>query len=211
MVDVNGWWGFLGNPLQFFYFIGLVSSGILVLQLLMNLMGMGGHDTDVADASSADDVPADAGGIDQADGADHSSGLGLLSVRTVVAFLVGFGWTGVVMLDNHNTLTMSVLVAVGVGFVFLLVVFWMMKAIYSLSESGNIDIKQAVGKTGNVYTPIPKQGEGNGMIQVIVQGRLRELTAMTDENEALPTGTPIRVIKVISENIMMVRRIKAGD
>ncbi len=201
------WWSSLSSAEQVFYLIAIVATAILVIQLILNLVGLAGHEMDF-DATGADaDLPSDFA-ADHPDLVAHPSGLGLISIRTVLAFFVGFGWAGVVMLRTQQSFAVTLIVAAGVGIVFLLVVFYLMAAIFKLSEAGNVDFSLAVGKSGTVYTPIPPKAEGRGHIQVVVQGRLREIPAVTDETEKLPTGTPITVVKLVAGKTMLVRRMK---
>ena len=65
------WWNSLLVEKQIFYAIGLFSLGVLVLQILLTLVGVGHHDADFSGHG------------------DHDSGMGLLTVRTVTAFFVG--------------------------------------------------------------------------------------------------------------------------
>ena len=84
------WWNALALDLQIFYGIGILSTVLLVLQLIMTMMGTDGDaPLDGMDALDAAD------GIDGVD-VEHGDGLGLVSTRTVIAFLVGFGWTGAI-------------------------------------------------------------------------------------------------------------------
>jgi len=202
------WWSSLSSAEQVFYLIAIVATAILVIQLILNLVGLAGHEMDIDTTGVADaDIPSDFA-VDHPELVAHPSGLGLISIRTVLAFFVGFGWAGVVMLRTQQSFAVVLLVAAGVGVVFLLVVFYLMAAIFKLSEAGNVDFALAVGQSGTVYIPIPPKGEGVGQIQVVVQGRLREIPAVTDEEAKLSTGTPISVVKLVAGGTMLVRRIK---
>jgi len=221
---MNIWWDTFSWAEQFFFIIGFVSTAILIVQFVLNLIGLAGHDTDFGDMHDVGmdvphdvglDVPHDVGvdvphdfDIDAPDLDVHDTGFGIFSIRTILAFLIGFGWAGVIMLRADASLFLSVFVAVMVGSVFMLVVFWLMRAIYGLSESGTIDLRNAAGATGSVYLPIPPQEHGIGQVQVVVQGRLREIPAITDSNQALPTGTRIRVVKVLTDDTVVVRRLE---
>ena len=181
---MSEWWAALTLVQQILYVIAGLSTTFLVLQLLLNLIGLAGGDTDVDLASHADvDVS-----VDHADLSVHSSGLALISFRTVTAFFVGFGWMGIVLLDAGLTTVLAIAIAVCVGCFFVVVVFYLMKELLGLSEKGNIDYSNAVGQTGSVYVTIPAKGEGRGQVQLKVQGRLREMSAMTNEDEDLKTG-----------------------
>ena len=73
------WWNSLLIERQIFYAIGLFSLAVLLLQILLTLVGVGHHDADFSGHG------------------EHDTGMGLLTVRTVTAFFVGFGWTGAIM------------------------------------------------------------------------------------------------------------------
>lgn len=191
-------WSSLSGGEQFFYLIALVSTGIMFFFLLLNLVGFVGGDVDMHDGGTGD------GG----DGSPHPSGLGLLSLRTVLAFMVGFGWTGAGILEAGQPMYIAVVAAVVVGQIFMMAVFWLMRVLHGMAESGTADPKQAEGKTGTVYTPIPPKGEGTGQIQVMVEGRLREHRAISEERVALPTGSSVKVVKVLDGNTMVVEALR---
>ena len=199
------WWASLTLAQQIFHVIAISTTLVLVVQLILSLVGLSGHDVDVD--HGAVDAPHDVSADHPADAA-HSTGLGILSVRTVMAFFVGFGWGGVVTLRSGLSLPVAIVVAFVIGSGFLFIVFYIMKSIFKLSESGNIQLKNAVGQTGTVYIAIPGGNKGKGQIQVKVQGRLRELEAVTDGQEDLPTGTTVSVVKVIGESTMVVRKLE---
>jgi membrane protein implicated in regulation of membrane protease activity len=187
------WWASLTLAQQIFHLIAVSTTLILLVQLILSLVGLSGHDVDVDHAGV--DVPHDVSADQPAD-ASHSTGLGILSIRSVMAFFVGFGWGGVVTLRSGLSLPVAIVVAFVIGSGFLFIVFYIMKSIFKLSESGNIQLRNAVGQTGTVYIAIPGGNKGKGQIQVKVQGRLRELEAVTDGREDLPTGTTVSVRKL---------------
>lgn len=229
---MTAWWSALTLVEQIFYGVAIVSSAVLVVQFILNLIGLSGHDAggmegvdlhvdmphlDVGhldmgylDASHMDmthmavshDAPIDQPG--------HDTGLRIISIRTVLAFLVGFGWAGVIFLRADFSVWLAVIFAFGVGFIFMLVVFWLMRSIYGLSEAGNVQIVNAVGHTGSVYLAIPANGVGNGQVQVVVQGRMRELAAVTDGPQ-LATGVRVKVVRMFNNDTVLVRRLEVDD
>jgi len=186
------------TPEQIFFGIALVSSLILAVQLVLSLVGAAGVEMDVMD-----DMP-EIGDSGLSDG----TGLGLISTRSVIAFFVGFGWAGLLSIRSEFRLFASTLIAFGVGCVFLFTIFYLMRWVHSLAESGNINFANAVGQTGTVYLPIPGAGKGNGVIQVKVQGRLRELSAATDAPDAFAVGARVSVISMIDDATVLVRSYK---
>jgi membrane protein implicated in regulation of membrane protease activity len=210
------WWSSLQMAEQVFYLIGMLATAILLVQLVLNLIGLGMHDADMSGPDGGDIDGADAGDVsggdfEHPDLPAHSSGLGMISFRTVLAFMVGFGWSGALSIESGLSILPALLLAVLAGTVFMVVVYWLMKAIYRLSDSGNVDFRNAAGRTGTVYIPIPAMGVGSGQVQVSVQDRLREIPAVTDGDEALKTGTAIRVVKVLDGGTVVVRRLEVGN
>lgn len=201
---MSEWWAALTLVQQILYVIAGLSTTFLVLQLLLNLIGLAGGDADV-DLGSHADVDLS---VDHADLSVHSSGLALISFRTVTAFFVGFGWSGIVLLDAGLTTVLAIAIAVCVGCFFIVVVFYLMKELLGLSETGNIDFSNALGQTGSVYVTIPAKGEGRGQVQLKVQGRLREMSAMTNEDEDLKTGLPVKVVEVLGGNTLLVQKME---
>ncbi len=196
--------------LQIFYGVGIVATVLLVLQLALTLLGLGGdHDLAGDHEVGLGDGPLDMAHTEVGHdvSTDHTPGPGLLSLRTILAFFVGFGWGGAFLLRLGLPTWVAVLGALGIGGAFFLLVFWLMGLIYSLAESGTIDLRNAVGQTGTVYLPIPPRRSGQGQVQVRVQGRLRELPAMTDAAERLPTGTLVRVVAMLTSEVVLVEKL----
>jgi len=196
------WWLGLSLMQHIFYTIAIVSSVVLIIQIILNLIGLSDGDLDM------DGLPDILEAAENAafDGGD--TGLGLLSVRTILAFLMGFGWGGVVLTGMDWPLLPAALGALIAGCVFMFTVFWLMRQMFRLADSGNITLASAAGKTGTVYLPIPPQRSGTGQVQVVIQGRLRELPAVTDAPEALPTGVHVHVAQVIESDVLLVRPLK---
>ena len=144
---MSDWWNSLLIEKQIFYAIGIFSLGILLLQIFLTLVGLDHHgDADLT------------GG-----GADHDSGMGLLTIRTVTAFFVGFGWTGAIMLNHGYSVVAAIAAGAGTGLVFLLITAFLIRNLLRLqSGGGNIDYNNAIGLVGTVYTTIrPRKGVGD--------------------------------------------------
>ena len=146
---MNEWRTALGGENKIFYGIAIVSSAVMFIQLVLTLIG------------GAFDAPD---GDFEVEGTDGD--LGVLSVRTICAFFVGFGWGGIMALNQYGD---NIFIATVAGFItgsiFLFAVLWTMRGLYSLRADGTIDIRNAVGSIGSVYLPIPPHREGTGQIQ----------------------------------------------
>ena len=182
------WWTALGGDEKVFYGIAIVSSLVMSIQLVLTLIG------------GAFDAPDGDFEIEGSDG-----DLGVLSVRTICAFFVGFGWAGITALEYYPEDT---LIATGAGFtvgcVFLFGVLWTMRGLHSLKADGTVDIKNAIGHVGNVYLPIPPNREGTGQVQVMVQGRERVVIALTDSETAFGNQIRVKVLEKIDEHTILV-------
>jgi len=185
---MSEWWSLLNLELRVFYTIALASSLLLVIQALMTLFGFG------------DDA-------DPVDDAGDGSGLHILSVRTVIAFLVGFGWTGVMAIKAGMSMPMVILTALLVGGIFMLAVFALMRSLYGFRQSGTLDYENAVGKTGTVYLTVPAKSAGPGQIEVMVQGRLKIVQAYTKAAEPIPTRTKVKVVGLLDKQSLLVEPI----
>ena len=163
----------------------------MFIQLVLTLIG------------GAFDVPDGEFEVEATDG-----DLGVLSIRTICAFFVGFGWGGISALKQYEGDAFIATVAGFItGSVFLFVVLWTMRGLHSLKDDGSVDIKNAVGTNGRVYLPIPPNREGTGQVQVVIQGREREVIALTDSDEELGNRTRITVLKQIDRRLYWLARL----
>lgn len=219
------WWETLPLLQQVFYLIAIPSTLVLFLQTILLLFGLGdghgdgdvghdfgGHDHDFGhDAAGphGDFVPAHDTAHDTAhdQGADHEAGLRILTVRGIVAFLSLFGWVGVAALDMGASAGVAFLLALLAGLAAMFVVAAVLKASLKLQQSGNIDMRNALGLTGEVYVPIPKGGKGK--ITMIFQERFQELDA-TCLDRPLKTGESVKVVGVNEANTLIVEPLSAA-
>ena len=229
---MSEWWDGLSTVLKVLYCIALPSTLILLIQTLLSLFGMhdGGAGFDVSDTSGIDfdgggmhggfDVPADMSSVDLSHdltlGHDASGGhsvdggnpgdfssMRMFTLQTIVAFLTVFSWTTIVAM--HGGLPAGL--AFGIGFALGLIVMFTVAKIVQLSsklaENGTLDVRNCLGLTGTVYIPIPPKGQGEGKVNVTVQGQLRELSAVTTESDMLKTGTVVRITDLRGDTVVV--------
>ena len=82
----------------------------------------------------------------------------------------------------------------------------LIKALSKLQSDGSLNLKYALGVGGSVYITVPPQRGGRGKVNLIVQGKLEELDAVTDDELPLPFGTEVVVIGISGGNTLVVRR-----
>ena len=192
------WWDGLEGAMKFFYGIAFVSTSVLAIQTALMLFGL---DADGADLGGLGDL-GDMG--DMGDAGDLDGDVSVLSVRSITAFLVGLGWMGAILRDLGWSLLLVVPLAIVTGSILMAFVFWFMKFLHSMRESGNMDYAYAIGETGTVYLPIPPRKEKAGKIQVVIQGRLTVVDAFTRAETRIENRTKVRVLDVIGENALLV-------
>ncbi|MCI6501834.1 MAG: hypothetical protein MSA49_01185 [Clostridia bacterium] len=198
------WWMGLDLSQQIFALVGIAASVILLIQTLMLLFGLGGG----SDADGDGDFDSDGteGDID-GDGDHGGDGLTLFSIRGIVAMLCILGWTGVIFLGTSMPTILAVFLALLCGFLTLVGMAYIMRAISKLQSSGNLDIGNAVGKVGQVYIPIKPNGMAGGKITLTVQGKYSEFSAITMADHVLTTGSYVRVVSVNESNVLLVEPI----
>ncbi len=174
----------------------IVGTAVFLIRLVLMLVGGAAGDLDFS---------VDHGAADLHHG-DPGDALKILSIQSLFAFAMGFGWVGLGGLKGGGWgFTPSLLagVAGGVGMVWLLGL--LLKGVHDLQSSGNVAIDAAMGREGDVYATIPAGGQGRGQVRVTLAQRQRIYNAVT-EGEELPSNTRVRVTKVNQDNTLTVAR-----
>lgn len=192
------WWNGLELVQQIFALIAIPSTAILIIQTVLQLIGIGGDD--VPEDIDGDGIPDS--DLDAAAAADD--GLSLFSIRGILSMLCITGWLGVGLLETALPDWAAILIAVAAGVATLIGIAFLMRGIYKLQSSGNIDISNAIGKVAQVYIPIPATGAGSGKVTITLQEKFCEYTAITAAAEALKTGSYVRVVSVSDGGVLLV-------
>ena len=213
------WWNSLEPAMKILWAVTLSASLVFVIQTVMTFLGAAGDsdfdinsdfDTDapgdIADGSVDVGGGPDVGGHD----VDHpSTGMNLLTFRNFINFLIGFGWTAILLKDSVPATGLRMLIAIVVGAVLVLIVMLLFKWLTDMQQSGNINVyESAIGCEGTVYLTIPGERAGEGKIQITINNSVREYEAVTD-GPTLKTGARIRVVEVVSANTLLVEEINS--
>lgn len=161
--------------------------------------------TDIAEHSGLDiDSGMDASGEAADDAAHGTYELKLFTIRGIVGFLSIGGWFGVAAISWGISGPGALALAFVAGFLAMYFVAWSIRLALRLQHSGNINFNNAIGNVGEVYLPIPPLKSGVGKVNVIVQERLCELSAVTNADRTLKTGEKIAVMGIEKEGILLV-------
>jgi len=198
------WWTELHILQNVMFIVGCALSAVLLVQIIMMLIGMGNDTT----FDSGDDFDTQSGGPDDFNNDGPAAfGMRLLSIRSIVAFLGVAAWTVYGVMFGLPYWWAAVLIALPAGFGAACLMTWAITAVQKLQSQGNVQIKNAVGQTAQVYLRIPESRKGLGKVQLTVQERTREYDAMTDAPELIKTGAKVKVTEVISEGTLLVEPI----
>ncbi|MBN1417138.1 MAG: hypothetical protein JXP34_00065 [Planctomycetes bacterium] len=217
----------------------LVAAGVgctfIVVQFILQLIGVGGGDMDSPDAGGVDlhgaadfhtdfqadlhtdvghiggDIGGDIGGHDAAAHAVESvTGtnlfLSLLSFRTISAFLAFFGLVGLACREADFRPSATLALSTLAGLVSMVLVALAFRFLIGLQASGTLSIHNAVGKTASVYIPIPGSRAGRGKVTLTIQGRLQEYAAVTS-GSPLARGASVRIKSVVDADTLEVEAL----
>lgn len=212
------WWNSLGITMQVFYCIALPATLIIVIQtiLLMIGIGHGGEGVEFSDTSGIDgldvpdmpaDITTDMPGAHAIDGCEHTAigdgsnpadfgTMQLFTLQGIMTFLCVFGWTGVICTSLGLHVAIAIIIALVLGFLAMLGVAKVLQLTRKLTQDGSLDVRRLLGEKGRVYIPIPANESGEGKVTIAAGERFIELSAVTDEQDTIPTGTQVRIIDV---------------
>ncbi|MDP3131042.1 MAG: hypothetical protein Q8N15_06920 [Bacillota bacterium] len=206
---MSQWWETLTVFQQSMFVVASIATIIMTIFLILMLFGIeGGEASAYAGDVDVDDVDLD--GEPDVDGINDEplssfSGLKIVTVRGVLAFLAIGGWTAFSLGDVIQPWLASLLGVVAGGIAAFLLAY-AIRAAYKLENEGNLDYQNAVGMTGTVYIRVPKARSGSGKVSVLVQERLSEADAVTDDLVDLLPGEAIEVLSVDGETTLVVKR-----
>lgn len=129
----------------------------------------------------------------------------LFSLRSILSFLILFGWTGVLLSGGDIHYGLVVLYAIGVGFIAMVSVSYLVFVLNKLSADATMKFEDTIGKEGFVYLHIPGRGNGMGKVQLVVADSLKTLDAISTDTE-IQTGKKVKVIE-LQKNILVVEEI----
>ncbi len=196
------WWSTLNVAMKVLWAVTLSASLIFVIQTIMTFLGADAGDMDIDTDSPVD--------IDDPASFDGHTGMNLYTFRNFINFLLGFGWTAILLKEDITSVPVLLVVAVLVGIALVAIVMYLFKWLNSMQASGNIDVyKHAAGSLGRVYLTIPENRKGLGKVQITIKNAVREYEAVTDDDEPLKTGEAIKVVEVLNQSTLLVEKLNS--
>lgn len=167
--------------LKGFWLVAIPVTVIFLIQTVLTFIG-----SDATDGTSAD-FDSDFDGSD--------APFQLFSFRNLMNFLLGFSWTGISFYHIITNQFLLIILSIAVGVLFVYLFFLIIRTLMRLSEDNTFKIIETIGKTAEVYVPIPAHKEGIGKIMLSVRGTVHELEAMTN-GERIPSNTMVKIVSV---------------
>jgi len=204
---------------QVFAVFAIPATLVLILQTVLLLVGLGtggaadsSLDSDtsgIGDGSDFDTGSLDAGttfdGTGHAQGGGlHDHGFRLFTIRGFITFFTLFGWTGLVCNQSGMPRAASVLIATAAGFAGMAVTAYVLRTVLNLQSDGTMNLANSIGKTATVYIRIPARRSEKGKVNLILQEKLVEVSAVTDEETDLPAGGEVVVVGMSSNDTLLV-------
>lgn len=179
-----------------FWASALFGTTLFALRLLMFMLGIGDdNDTTEHDHASVD-----------GDDVDHptTGSFKLLTMHSISGFFMMFGWVGLGCSQQLGYPAVAAgLMALLAGIVVMLLTALIFRWAQVLVSSGTrFDIKKTVGLPGTVYQEIPVNGQGK--IQVVVDGITRELLAQSANGAALASFTHVTITQAVDHEVVLV-------
>lgn len=177
-----------------FIISAILGGAILVVQLFLHLFG----------------GPIGDGDLELFEGGEADVSFKLLSLQGLSGFFTMFGLVGLALLWESQVLPgLAVVGAFAAG----VITTWVMGRIFQwvkgLQSSGNVQIKDALGLTGAVYSRIQKQKPGK--VTVVIRQRLMTLDACTQDEDSLEQGDRIIVQAIEDDGTLRVSRLQAKE
>lgn len=209
------WWNGLTTMEQILYCIAIPSTLILLLQTILIFCGFdhdGGmnvsdtsgidFDMDVSHDISFDSDVSDINIGDTSPVSDVGS-MHFFTVQGVVAFLCIFGWSSIIILHGSGKSSLAIVIGMvfGIGAMFLVAKILQLSS--RMTQSGTLNLHNALGEVGRVYLTVPAKGEGTGKVNITVQGSFLEFDALNNTEEPIKTGEAVRVIDIEGDCIIV--------
>ena len=180
------WFNNLSVLEHIYFWLGIVASAFLIIQIVMLCFTSFGGDVDL-DGDGDIDV-------------DTDSGVSIFTVKSITAFFAVGSWAGLLTctLASDKLQWLSVIIALVAGSGAFALVALLLRFMHKMQSNGVLQPEMLVGKRATVYVSIPAQRSGRGKITLNAQGKFMELDAMTD-GERLTVDEPVEIIATENE------------
>ena len=205
----SAWWNSIGFIGQIMACFAIPMSVVMVLQLVLMIIGVGfGSDTD----GDVDDGSIDSNAETSPPDAAKSGSPGIFrifTIRGIVAFFALGGWAGLAALAAGVYPFWAIQIALFAGVCALLLAAIVIRLALKMQTSGNINIRNAISQTADVYIRIPHGRSDRGKVTILLQERFVELDAVTDYEADIMPESKVEVTAIVDGDCLLVKPIKS--
>ena len=189
------WFTNLSVMEQIFFWLGIVSTLFMIVQIVLMSVSSFGGDIDI-DGDGDIDV-------------DTDSGVSIFTVKSITAFFAVGSWSGLLTcaIASEKLQWLAIIVALVAGAAGMSVMVLLLRAIVKLQCNGAFEIEKIIGQSATVYVSVPPARSGRGKITMNAQGRFMELDAVTDCDTRLAVDEVVEIVSTENE-CAVVRRIQ---
>ena len=177
---------------KMYWMFAIPSSLVFLIVLVMTIFGGDAVADGDMDVDVDTDVDTDGGGFQ------------FFTFRNLVAFFTIFSWSGLSCIKAGYSTGVTLVISIVCGLLMMVVMTTIFYFLTRMVEDGTMRLKNAIGRTGEVYLPIKGKNQGFGKVQISIQGSVHEIQAITHDEEDLKVGTVVQVTKVIDNHILLV-------
>jgi len=171
------------NAVAYYYYLAWFATILFIIKLIIFWVGGGGDSETSADFNTETDT----------DGTFH-----FISLQSILAFLMGFGWMGYAAITAFNLENLAAFgSAFGVGLVFLFGSAYLMTIVKKLEKTVKKDKATAVDKIGKAYTDFAPKGQGR--VEIEINEQLTVADAVNSTEEEIKAFDQVKVVKVENE------------
>ena len=166
------------NFVSAYFYIALIATILFIIKLF--LFAIIGGDAEVHTDFNAS--------------VETETAFDFLSIQSVLAFLMGFGWLGLACLQEWGLrLRFTIILSVLFGFVLMYFSAWLMFCIKKLNHRVKRDYTKCVGLKGRTYTKFTPHSQGQ--IEINFNDKLSIEEAINNTDDEIPSFTNIKIIK----------------
>jgi len=172
-----------------YYYIALFATVVFILKLV--IFTFVGGDSEVSSDFNAE--------------TDSDVSFNFISVQSVLAFLMGFGWMGYAGLKQFGMSQIAnLLSAFGVGLALLFISAFLMFLTKKLEKNVKKDKSTAMGKVGKAYTSFAPGA--SGQIEIEVNGQLSIVNALNNTDVQINSFDAVKVVNV-ADDLLYIEKV----
>ncbi len=136
---------------------------------------------------------------------DAEPTIGIFSMKVIGTLAMGFGAAGAIARNYGSDYLISSLWGLGTGAVLGLLMYGVLRVIYTQQASSLVETSSALGQQASVTTSIGQ--DMTGEIEVFIGGRKMVYLARSEDGKEIPKGRLVQVVQV-SAGELIVKEIK---